>query len=106
MRKPTSTSPETDPMTAPDSVERVVAEMRIPHEGGWDNDDVDALADRLQALARGPQQAGGEDAKDAARYRFLRDRCNHKGPPTAILFSSDLEPDAAIDAAIGGTGDA
>lgn len=107
-------------MTAPDSrdsVERVVAEMR---ERSDTSDDccygtigtrcVRDWADRLQALTRGPQQAGGEDAKDAARYRWIR-ACDSAGEQLVMTadgrelkMGHDL--DAAIDAAIGGTGDA
>lgn len=105
-------------MTAPDSrdsVERVVAEMRDAAGATSDHYEAQSLrkfARRLQALARGPQQAGGEDAKDAARYRWLRRNANEVtfyGEGTALLWFSPLDDDqdmagldAAIDAALNG----
>ena len=44
--------------------------------------------------------------KDAERYRWLRDKCNHVRVGVHIQFSSDeRDADAAIDAAMQGAND-
>jgi len=57
----------------------------------------DDLASMYMRLLRDTEH----DAKDAERYRWLRDKCNHVRVGVHIQFSSnERDADAAIDAAM------